>query len=103
MVITIEQQGKTGIVIFDRDIAKKLFEKEFYGKSFGEGLQLSLVEALYLSQKGFIDIQTTDGKKVSKEKLAKTIHKLQPRKKKCSGQSSRTNYSSCFNVSILDS
>jgi tRNA-intron endonuclease len=69
---------KNRVVVFDKKISKKLLEKEFFGKPFGEGLQLSLIEALYLSEKGFVTIQTADCKKISKEKLEKIIHKLQP-------------------------
>ena len=69
---------KDRVVIFDKEISKELLEKEFFGKSFGNGLQLSLIEASYLSEKGFISIQSADGKKISKEKLEKIIHKLQP-------------------------
>jgi len=69
---------KNRVVIFDKEISKNLHEKEFYGKPFGKGLQLSLVEAFYLFEKGFVDIQTESGKKISKEKLEQTILKLQP-------------------------
>lgn len=69
---------KDRVVIFDKKISTDLLEKEFFGKSFGDGLQLSLIEALYLSEKGFISIQTADSKKISKDKLEKLIHKLQP-------------------------
>ena len=68
---------KDRVVIFDKKISKDLMEKEFFGKSFGEGLQLSLIEALYLSEKGFISIKTADSKKISKEKFEKNIQKLQ--------------------------
>ena len=54
--------------IFNKEISKELIEKEFYGKPFGKGLQLSLVEAMYLFEKDIIDIQTEEGKKFSKEK-----------------------------------
>jgi tRNA-intron endonuclease len=33
---------------------------------------------MYLFEKGIVDIQTEDGKKISKEKLEKIIFKLQP-------------------------
>ncbi len=69
---------KDRVVVFDKNISKRLFEKEFFGKPFGDGLQLSLIEALYLSEKGFINVQTKDGKKIAKDKLEKIIHKLQP-------------------------
>lgn len=69
---------KNRVVIFDKEISKELIEKEFYGKPFGKGLQLSLVEAMYLFEKGIIDIQTEEGKKISKEKLEQIIVGLQP-------------------------
>jgi len=69
---------KNRVIIFNKEVSKNLHEKEFYGKPFGQGLQLSLVEAFYLFEKGFIDIQTEEGKKISKEKLVKIILKLQP-------------------------
>lgn len=69
---------KDRVVVFDKKISKDLLEKEFFGKPFGDGLQLSLIEALYLSEKDFVNVQAADGKKITKEKLEKTIHKLQP-------------------------
>ena len=36
-----------------------------------------MVEALYLLEKGFINIQAANGKKIAKDKLKKIIHKLQ--------------------------
>jgi len=69
---------KNRVIIFDKEVSKNLHEKEFYGKPFGKGLQLSLVESMYLFEKGIVDIQKEDGKKISKEKLEKIIFKLQP-------------------------
>jgi len=69
---------KDRVVVFDKETSKDLLEKEFFGKPFGEGLQLSLIEALYLTEKGFIIVQTADGKKISEEKLEKLINNLQP-------------------------
>ena len=37
-----------------------------------------MIEAKYLFEKGIIDIQTAEGKKISKEKLEQTIIKFQP-------------------------
>jgi tRNA-intron endonuclease len=65
-------------VIFDKKLARILFEKEFFGKPFGEWLQISLVEALYLSKKGIVDITKTDGKKLSADLVEKNIAKIQP-------------------------
>jgi len=69
---------KDRVVIFDEKLSKNLFEKEFYGKFFGEGLQLSFVEALYLIEKKIIDVFSIDGKKISKDKILKIVQKIQP-------------------------
>jgi tRNA-intron endonuclease, archaea type len=47
---------KDRVIIFDEKLSNKLFEKEFYGKKLAKGLQLSFVEALYLKEKGFIQL-----------------------------------------------
>jgi len=69
---------KNRMVIFDKTIGEKLLEKEFFGKPFGEGLQLSLVEGLYLSERNIIDVYTSNSKKISKEKFKKMVHTTQP-------------------------
>ena len=69
---------KNRIVLFDKKISKALFQKEFFGKPFGEGLQLSLVEGLYLLEKKVIDIVSTQNKKLSDKKCKEIINKLQP-------------------------
>jgi len=66
------------VVLFDKKISKSLFEKEFFGKPFGDGLQLSFVEALYLSEKGFIEVFENDGEKVLEEKFRRKILESQP-------------------------
>jgi tRNA-intron endonuclease len=62
------------VIIFDKKISKDLLDTEFYGKPFSKGLQLSIVEALYLFEKDFIEITDEKGKKFSKSQLIK----LQP-------------------------
>jgi len=69
---------KNKILIFDEDFSKNLFEKEFFGKPFGYGLQLSFVEALYLSERGFLDIYSNDGKKIGRKRFKDIIRKTQP-------------------------
>lgn len=69
---------KDRVVIFDEKIAKDLFEKEFYGKYFGNGLQLSFVEASHLFEKNVLDIFSVEEKKLSKDKVEKIFEKLQP-------------------------
>ena len=69
---------KNRIVLFDNKLAKSLFQKEFFGKPFGDGLQLSLVEGVYLLDKKVIDISSTQSKKLSHKECKKIIHNLQP-------------------------
>ena len=69
---------KNRIILFDRRLAKSLFEKEFYGKFFGSGLQLSLVEGLYLLDKNIISISLKKDKVLDKKECKKIILKLQP-------------------------
>jgi len=59
------------VIIFDEKYSKKFFDKEFFGKPFGRGLQLSLIEAFYLAEKGFLDIKTKNNKKISKLQFKK--------------------------------
>lgn len=69
---------KDRVIIFNEKLTKNLFEKEFFGKFFGDGLQLSFIEALYLLEKKIIDVFSIDEKKISKDKFLKIIQKLQP-------------------------
>jgi len=69
---------KDRVIVFDKKASKNLHEKEFFGKPFGEGLQLSIVEVIYLKEKDFFDIFTVDDKKVSYEKLLKFVKEQQP-------------------------
>ncbi|RLF33697.1 MAG: tRNA-intron lyase [Thermoplasmata archaeon] len=69
---------KNRVIIFDKKTAKLLAEKEFFGKNFGEGLQLSLVEAIHLLEKNIITIQNINNKKLSKKETKKYAETLQP-------------------------
>lgn len=53
------------VLIWDDDIAKKLHEQKSYGKPIGKGLQLSLIETMYLMKNpstrlNVIDIKTNE-------------------------------------------
>ena len=65
------------VIVFDKKQAKDLFEKEFYGKPVNDGLQISLVEALYLQEKNVINIKTAKDKKISKNSLMQIAIKIQ--------------------------
>lgn len=69
---------KNRCIVFDKKLATNLLEKEFYGKPFGEALQLSFVEALYLVQHGVLAIETSTGKTLPEEKLIQAMQRLQP-------------------------
>lgn len=69
---------KNRLIVFDKKLANQLLDKEFFGKPFGEVLQLSFVEALYLFEKNILTIQNSDGEKLSKKKCVHLIRNLQP-------------------------
>jgi tRNA-intron endonuclease len=65
------------IVIFEN--ARDLLDKEFYGKSFGNGLQLSMVEALYLLEKNVLNIRDSKSeKRFSKKDFLAIVEQTQP-------------------------
>ena len=66
------------ILVFDEKFSRDLFEKEFFGKPFDSGLQLSFVEALYLFDEGFLDIYSIDGKKIGRKQFIDVVRKTQP-------------------------
>lgn len=66
------------VLVFDEVFSKDIFEKEFFGKPFDSGLQLSFVETLYLSNEGFLDVYSVDGKKLSTKKFMDIVRKNQP-------------------------
>jgi tRNA-intron endonuclease len=69
---------KNRLILFDKKLADQLIQKEFFGKPFGEVLQLSFVEALYLLERNVLEIQTNDGKNLSETKCINLMMKLQP-------------------------
>lgn len=67
------------VLVFDPKLTSLLQSKEFFGKPFGDGLQLSLVEALYLSEKNVLEIShAQESKKYSKENFKRLVEKQQP-------------------------
>ena len=69
---------KNRLIVFDRTLADQLLRKEFFGKPFGDGLQLSFVEGLYLLEKNVLGIQTSDEKKLSASKAIQLMRQYQP-------------------------
>ena len=67
------------VLIFNKNLSYQLFKNEFYGKPFGNGLQLSMVEALYLLKKGILKIQNIGSNNIiSFNLLKKIVMKKQP-------------------------
>jgi len=67
------------VVIFDKKLGENLLEKEFFGKPFGNGLQLSMIEAIFLMEKKVIEIiNVATGRKLSLKKFKEIIQKSQP-------------------------
>lgn len=64
---------KDRVLIFNDQLARILHEKEFFGKKFVEGIQISLVEALYLVEKNVLEISLPTGEKLSKQQFEKTV------------------------------
>jgi len=69
---------KNRLIVFDKTLSDLLLQKEFFGKPFGELLQLSFVEALYLLEKDVLEVQTADGTYLSKKKCLDLMQKHQP-------------------------
>ncbi len=76
------------VIVWNTNDAKKLFSKGFYGKPFGirkpkgtdfdAPLELSLIEALYLVEKGELEVYA-DGNKLEYKELLKYCEKNIPR------------------------
>ncbi|HVQ00285.1 MAG TPA: tRNA-intron lyase [Candidatus Thermoplasmatota archaeon] len=69
---------KNRVIIFDPCLAKQLLENEFIGKPFGDGLQLSFVEALYLAHRDALELYAPSGAVLSLHKVLLFMKKLQP-------------------------
>jgi tRNA-intron endonuclease, archaea type len=66
------------VVIFNQKHAQLLQKEEFFGKPFGDGLQLSLVEALHLIERGCLEIQTKTSTIIPLKIITKQFIDLQP-------------------------
>ncbi|MCX6706634.1 MAG: tRNA-intron lyase [Candidatus Woesearchaeota archaeon] len=61
------------------DPARELFNQNSYGKLTAEGkVQLSLIEALYLAEKGRISIKNDSGKEIKLDDFIKKAKRLEP-------------------------
>ena len=67
------------VVVLHPDEGKALFGEGYFGRDVGLGLQLSLPEALYLSEEGRLDVREADGEtRVLAEALAARARRLEP-------------------------
>jgi tRNA-intron endonuclease len=69
---------KDRVVIFDSNASGNLHNSEFFGKPFGKGLQLSIVESIYLQEKKILDVFSVDDKRITKQDLLNIVKKSQP-------------------------
>jgi tRNA-intron endonuclease len=65
-------------ILFDSETAKKLHETEFYGKPFGSGHQLSIIEAIYLTEQKFLTLESPTSHPLAKTQLMKKYSKIYP-------------------------
>lgn len=68
---------KERVLIFNKKIAQSLHEKEFFGKPFGKGLQISLVEALYLMKHNVLTLHSPSEEQVKIKEFEKIVKKRQ--------------------------
>lgn len=76
------------VIVWDVEDSRKLFSKGFYGKPFGirkpkssdfkTPLELSLIEALYLVEKGELEVYT-DNRRIEYKELLRYCEKYIPR------------------------
>ncbi len=69
---------KDRVIISNSTLSSQLFSEEFYGKPFEDGLQLSLLEALYLVQHNMLTVLDSDKVKIKKTHLKKKLAQHQP-------------------------
>jgi tRNA-intron endonuclease len=68
------------VLVWDDNAAKKLHEQEAYGKPIGKGLQLSLIETMYLMRNPDMRLNTMDVKtneKISAQSFRSKAKKIQ--------------------------
>ncbi len=69
----------TSVVVMDEALSHELFTQEFFGKPFGDGLQLSFVESLYLMEQGVLGIKDVkSGKKITESVFVHRLKQVQP-------------------------
>jgi tRNA-intron endonuclease len=67
------------VFIWDTEGAKKLFEEGWYGELSENKLELALVEAMLLSERGKIEIVKAKKKKISSKEFYEHCLKIDPR------------------------
>jgi len=67
------------VLIEDESDSNRLFNKGWFGKVINKKLELALVEALYLMEKGDIIVRSTKGRIMSFKRFVKEATKSEPR------------------------
>ena len=68
---------KDRVIIFNETAAKELHKKEFFGKEFAKGIQISLVESLYLVKNDYLQVMLPSKEKLSYSQFEEIISKNQ--------------------------
>ncbi|WP_400259960.1 tRNA-intron lyase [Candidatus Methanomassiliicoccus intestinalis] len=67
------------VLVFDQESAEKLQENGYYGKQTGTVLQLSLIEAAHLMEKGWLEVvRIASNRRLNVERFKKRAVKFQP-------------------------
>ncbi len=66
-------------IVLDPEDAQRLYETGFYGKMLGDKLQLSLLETVYLAERGVIEVRRAQtGRKIGVTTLVREAKEVQP-------------------------
>ncbi|MCD6547801.1 MAG: tRNA-intron lyase [Nanoarchaeota archaeon] len=67
------------VIILDKEASNRIFNKGWYGQIVRDKLELALVEALFLMQKGTIVIKSQKGRLMDLKRFIKEATKVDPR------------------------
>ena len=67
------------VIVEDESAANRLFNKGWFGKVISKKLELALVEALFLMEKGDIIIKSQKGRAMGFKRFVKEASKVEPR------------------------
>jgi tRNA-intron endonuclease len=70
---------KDRVIVLDEDGARRLHDGLYFGKMVGKRLQLSLLETVYLMEKGILEVKNVKtGRKIGMKRLSAEASRVQP-------------------------